>query len=1145
MKHFYTFILLSFFLLLGNLNLNAQTSYVSGVPYLNQNCNSNNPSGTCQITSMAMMLQAYGVNVAPDDIYNMYYYGNAKDVPGWTNMFNNVASAYGADIRVTGYQYATVSELRSTLAEGKPVNTFGWFTTGGHIVLIVGFDGSNYIVNDPYGKWNEVIGSYSSVYCGSTAGKYVKYSASAFENAILENGTLWMNVPTYSLDEGSVYCSSKGSNTVGEWIEQFSLGAFTKTSGNNQGYADYTSNVIYVSQGESYQISITPGFSSQTYTEYSRVWIDLNQDGDFEDSGELLFSQSGSSTMSGTLTIPATATPGNTRMRISMKGDANPTACETFSYGEVEDYTVNIAENAVSYSLTIDNPSEAQVGTPVTFSGTATNGVQNVIISVDGYQIADALVNNGTYSTTYTFNSTGSNRQIIAKGMINNTQVVSNSSTITISENSSANLSLTHPSTTIVGQSVTFSGTASGGIDNVIISVDGYQIGNVSVVNGNYNLNYTFNGTGTNRVVVANGFDNGTSVAQKQSYITVNESSDPQTWGEIFAENVLNNSVAYENEAWGDITSGTPCVAFVAVGLRNHPTHNFPNLYPKVTEGPASESCSLQLDCTLEGTGYFDGPYYDLSQLQKGDIVFTERTVQFNGSYYSSHAMIFYQWSTQGSTSYAKFLDYHNERGLPYERNVTVSGTYDKSLFYYRYNADGQNTVPNSNLTITNPSTGTVGQAVSFTGTASSDIDNVVVSVDGWEIANVQVSNGQYSFNYTFNGVGSNRNIVANGFSNGVSIKEAYSTITINDSKSSNNNLGIWLWYIQNTAFASHADLADELKSMGVKRIYVKVADGSYDPSTWPEVNDQNLVNTYKNAGLEVYAWSYNYPGNEEAQANALYYAAKAGYDGYVMDIEIEFNGKTTELHTICNEFVKARTDAQNAGYADSDFKLACTSWGNPKDHNMNVDIIDQYVDFHMPQTYTEVWGVLSNQEYYINLTEDEYKNDYGCTKPIYHICAAEKGEITTNQINEFINVAGPNTSIWVVPNPSMHSTIWPEIKGVNWNPDFTTSIADIQSDFDAISEETNIFNNDNANIMIYPNPMVEYINIELKINQLSDIDFSIYTINGQIVEKETIKNQKGSIHISKNISDLSSGQYIIKIDSKEFSNSYKIQKIK
>jgi len=136
------------------------------------------------------------------------------------------------------------------------------------------------------------------------------------------------------------------------------------------------------------------------------------------------------------------------------------------------------------------------------------------------------------------------------------------------------------------------------------------------------------------------------------------------------------------------------------VGLRRHPTHSFEDVYCSVTDGPADEACEIQLTCTLESLGYFDGPFFELSELRKGDIVFTEETVWFQGEYWSNHAMIFYEW-VEGSSSHAYILDYHNERGMPYERNITVNGSYTKAFFYYRYNS-GEATDIVSNVSETN-----------------------------------------------------------------------------------------------------------------------------------------------------------------------------------------------------------------------------------------------------------------------------------------------------------------------------------------------------------------------------------------------------------------------------------------------------------
>ena len=143
------------------------------------------------------------------------------------------------------------------------------------------------------------------------------------------------------------YCSSQGNIITDEWIAAFTFGSFTNTSGASQ-YTDYTSNVIDVSIGESYTISATPGFSGQTWPEYFRVWIDYNKDGDFSDTGEQIFSQGPTtSQVSGSYQIPATASSGLTTLRVTMKYNGTPDPCETFDYGEVEDYTINIGCNVV------------------------------------------------------------------------------------------------------------------------------------------------------------------------------------------------------------------------------------------------------------------------------------------------------------------------------------------------------------------------------------------------------------------------------------------------------------------------------------------------------------------------------------------------------------------------------------------------------------------------------------------------------------------------------------------------------------------------------------------------------------------------------------------------------------------------------
>jgi PKD repeat protein len=135
------------------------------------------------------------------------------------------------------------------------------------------------------------------------------------------------------------YCDSQGFDYSYEWLARVVVGPLDNSSG-AAGYTDFTSITANLTAGATCDVSLTPGFSDYPYTEFWKIWIDYNLDGDFEDAGEEVFNGSGSSTVNGSFTVASVCV--TTRMRVSMKWNSAPTPCEAFSYGEVEDYTVNI-----------------------------------------------------------------------------------------------------------------------------------------------------------------------------------------------------------------------------------------------------------------------------------------------------------------------------------------------------------------------------------------------------------------------------------------------------------------------------------------------------------------------------------------------------------------------------------------------------------------------------------------------------------------------------------------------------------------------------------------------------------------------------------------------------------------------------------
>lgn len=338
------------------------------------------------------------------------------------------------------------------------------------------------------------------------------------------------------------------------------------------------------------------------------------------------------------------------------------------------------------------------------------------------------------------------------------------------------------------------------------------------------------------------------------------------------------------------------------------------------------------------------------------------------------------------------------------------------------------------------------------------------------------------------------------------------------------NKLGVWLWFIEQTGFDTHNLLSDSLSNMGVKRIYVKVADGSLDTNRWPEIINEDLVKAYHDNDIEVWAWSYNYPGNVTAQADALLTAAKTGYDGYVIDLEMEFDNSSFALTEIMEAFSASKIEAKDQGIIDDDYVMGVTTWGNPADHLFRIDILDNYVDAYFPQTYIENWGssYLENPAFWIEVGNREYA-ELGATKPIHHIVSTEQNIISSEQLNEFIQYAGPESSIWRIPGGGTTTAIWRDWAGVDWEHNFcqTSNISDI----------------DTYNISVYPNPSSDYLSISNPNNKVFT-KYQLVDFLGRIIISS--KEVNASIDIER----IPTGNYILKLHTSDSILSYKIFKL-
>jgi hypothetical protein len=102
--------------------------------------------------------------------------------------------------------------------------------------------------------------------------------------------------------------------------------------------------------GVFYPFSVEIGTCNGNYNNWTKAWIDFNQNGLFTDAGEMIYSSTayayGPHIESGIISVPTTAVQGITRMRVvnvetTLTTGVNP--CGTYTWGETEDYFVQIA----------------------------------------------------------------------------------------------------------------------------------------------------------------------------------------------------------------------------------------------------------------------------------------------------------------------------------------------------------------------------------------------------------------------------------------------------------------------------------------------------------------------------------------------------------------------------------------------------------------------------------------------------------------------------------------------------------------------------------------------------------------------------------------------------------------------------------
>ncbi|TBM99356.1 DUF5011 domain-containing protein [Hyunsoonleella flava] len=192
-------------------------------------------------------------------------------------------------------------------------------------------------------NWNDVNGLSTPNYDITGLANLTDYEVQVRANCGANSSAYSSSITFTTLDVQLNYCASASTNVNDEYISRVQLNTIDNASG-PLFYSDFTNISTPLEKGSQYTITITPTWTGQVYAEAYSVWIDYNRDGDFEDAGEQVFTQNptNATSVSGSFTVPSSAVENSTRMRVSMQYNQIPASCQTFQYGEVEDYTIVI-----------------------------------------------------------------------------------------------------------------------------------------------------------------------------------------------------------------------------------------------------------------------------------------------------------------------------------------------------------------------------------------------------------------------------------------------------------------------------------------------------------------------------------------------------------------------------------------------------------------------------------------------------------------------------------------------------------------------------------------------------------------------------------------------------------------------------------
>ncbi|MFN4246554.1 MAG: GEVED domain-containing protein [Flavipsychrobacter sp.] len=192
--------------------------------------------------------------------------------------------------------------------------------------------------------WTNIAGATSTTYATTqTATTFYRCAVTCSSNTGFSS-TLQVTQNNFL----SCYCAAGNSSgcAFSDVINNVTFGTLNNSSGctATPSYIDYGSTVSApnITIGATTPISVTVGAGG---TERVACWIDYNQNGVFETTEFTSIGSGNGVTITNNVVVPPTAVAGLTKMRVRVRYSTTINStdpCTTFSWGETEDYNVNL-----------------------------------------------------------------------------------------------------------------------------------------------------------------------------------------------------------------------------------------------------------------------------------------------------------------------------------------------------------------------------------------------------------------------------------------------------------------------------------------------------------------------------------------------------------------------------------------------------------------------------------------------------------------------------------------------------------------------------------------------------------------------------------------------------------------------------------